>query len=242
MRREGIELCVSRPEVITRRDEDGQILEPMEQLIINIPERFQGIVIETLAKRKGEIVRMSHPGAGIVNVEYEIPTRGLIGYRNEFLTDTRGLGIMSARFIGYGAWCGDIVSRTRGSMVATAAGNATAWQMENLQPRGTLFISPMDRVYQGMIVGEHSRPGDLPCNPTKKKNLSNHRQSRRGIDVGLDMPRTLTLDAALAWIAPDELVEVTPTSIRLRKAILNPAAHKLIARQAAECGAPLPVA
>ncbi len=228
MRREGVELCVSRPEVITRRDEDGQLLEPMEQLTVNIPEQFQGIVIEKLAKRKGEIVGMTHTGAGIINVKYEIPTRGIIGYRSEFLTDTRGLGIMSARFIGYGPWCGDLVSRTRGSMVATATGAAAAWQIENLQARGTLFVSPMDRIYQGMI--------------TKKKNLTNHRQSNKEIDAGLDTPRTLTLDAALTWIAPDELVEVTPTSIRLRKAILNLAAHKLIARQAAERGAPLPVA
>jgi GTP-binding protein len=242
MRREGVELCVSRPEVITRRDEDGRLLEPMEQLTINIPEQFQGIVIEKVAKRRGEIVGMTHTGAGIINVEYEIPTRGLIGYRSEFLTDTRGLGIMSARFIGYGPWCGDLVSRTRGSMVATAPGPAAAWQIENLQARGTLFISPMDRIYQGMIVGEHSRPGDLPCNPTKKKNLTNHRQANKDIDVRLDVPRTLTLDAALTWIASDELVEVTPTSIRLRKAILNPTAHKLIARQAAERGDPLPVA
>jgi GTP-binding protein len=198
----------------------------MEQLSINIPEQFQGIVIEKLAKRRGEIVGMTHTGAGIINMQYEIPTRGLIGYRSEFLTDTRGLGIMSARLVGHGPWCGDLLSRTRGSMVATATGAAAAWQIEKLQARGTLFVAPMDRIYQGMIVGEHSRPGDLPCNPTKKKNLTNHRQANKEIDAGLDVPRTLTLDAALTWIAPDELVEVTPTSIRLRKAILDPSPGK----------------
>jgi GTP-binding protein len=165
MRREGIELCVSRPEVITRRDEQGHLLEPLEQLLVNIPEEFQGIVIEKLAKRKGEIVSMSHTGTKTITLEYEIPTRGLIGYRAEFLTDTRGLGLMSARFVGYGPWRGEVVHRTRGSMVATESGEATGWQLENLQERGTLFVSPMDRVYQGMIVGENSRPGDLPCNP-----------------------------------------------------------------------------
>ncbi len=241
MRREGIELCVSRPEVITREDKHGKLLEPMEQLIISLPENLQGVIIEKLAKRKGEILGMTHADTGVITVEYEIPTRGLIGYRSEFLTDTRGLGIMSSRFIGYGPWRGDIVCRTRGSMVATETGEATAWQIEHLQPRGTLFVSPMDRIYQGMIVGEHSRSNDLPCNPTKKKNLTNHRAASRGIDIPLEVPRTLTLDAALTWIADDELVEVTPTAVRLRKAILNPTAHKLLTRQAAERGEPVPV-
>jgi len=241
MRREGIELCVSRPEVITRKDEHGKLLEPIEQLIISVPEDLQGIVIEKLAKRKGEIISMTHAGAGIITIEYEIPTRGLIGYRSEFLTDTRGLGIMSARFIGYGHWRGDVVSRTRGSMVATEAGESTAWQLENLQPRGTLFVFPMDRIYQGMIVGEHARAKDLACNPAKKKHLTNHRQASRGIDVRLEVPRTMSLDAALTWIAEDELVEVTPTAIRLRKAILNPTAHKILTRQALERGLAIPV-
>ena len=239
MRREGIELCVSRPEVITKRDEHGNLLEPLEQLIVNIPEEFQGIVIEKLAKRRGEIVSMSHTGTRVITLEYEIPTRGLIGYRAEFLTDTRGLGLMSARFVGYGPWRGEVVHRTRGSMVATESGDATGWQLEHLQARGTLFVSPMDRIYQGLIVGENSRPGDLPCNPCKKKQLTNHRQSNKEVDEGLDVPRTLTLDSALAWIAEDELVEVTPTATRLRKSILDPAAHKHAVRQAAERGTPV---
>ena len=134
---------------------------------------------------------------------------------------------------------GEVVHRTRGSMVATESGDATGWQLEHLQARGTLFVSPMDRIYQGLIVGENSRPGDLPCNPCKKKQLTNHRQSNKEVDEGLDVPRTLTLDSALAWIAEDELVEVTPTATRLRKSILDPAAHKHAVRQAAERGTPV---
>jgi GTP-binding protein len=234
MRREGLELCVSRPEVITKRGEGGVLLEPIEQLIVDIPEDCQGLVVGRLTRSKGEIISLTQTSAGAVRIEFEIPTRGLIGYRSEFLTDTRGRGIMSARFIGYGPWRGDIASRSRGSMVSLEAGDATAHQLENLQERGSLFISPMDRVYQGMIVGEHARAGDLACNPTKKKNLTNHRKASKEIDVGLDVPRTLSLDAALAWIVDDELVEVTPAALRLRKAVLNPAAQRHAERRAAE--------
>jgi GTP-binding protein len=234
MRREGVELCVSRPEVITKRGEGGTFLEPIEQLIVDIPQEYQGVVVRRLARSKGEIISMTQTGTGALRIEFEIPTRGLIGYRSEFLTDTRGRGIMSARFIGYGPWRGDIVSRSRGSMVSLESGDATAHQLENLQERGSLFISPMDRIYQGMIVGEHSRAGDMACNPTKKKNLTNHRKASKEIDAGLDVPRTLSLDAALAWIVEDELVEVTPTALRLRKIVLNPAAQRLAERQAAD--------
>ena len=239
MRREGLELCVSRPEVITRCGEGGALLEPMEQFIVDIPQEYQGVVVGRLTRSKGEIIGMTQTGTGALRIEFEIPTRGLIGYRTEFLTDTRGRGIMSARFIGYGPWRGDIVSRSRGSMVSLESGNATAHQLENLQERGSLFISPMDRVYQGMIVGEHSRAGDMACNPTKKKNLTNHRKASKEIDAGLDVPRTLSLDAALAWIVEDELVEVTPTALRLRKIVLSPAAQRLAERQAADRGAPI---
>jgi len=239
MRREGIELCVSRPEVITKRGKDGALLEPIEQLIIDVPEEHQGVVIEKLARRKGELMNMTHTGTGILRMEYEIPTRGLIGYRSEFLTDTRGLGIMSARFIGHGPWRGEIISRTRGSMASLESGEATAYQLRNLQERGALFVSPMDRVYRGMIVGENSRPGDLYCNPTKKKNLTNHRQANKDIAVVLDVPRLMSLDAALAWVTEDELVEATPTAIRLRKVILDPAAQRLAERQAADRGLPV---
>ncbi len=221
MRREGIELCVSRPEVITRVDEQGDVLEPMEQLTIDVPDEFQGIVIEKLSQRKGELTGMHNAGTGIVRLEMSIPTRGLIGYRGEFLTDTRGLGIMSSRFVGYEPWRGEVAHRERGSLVSMENGPATGYSLENLQARGTLFVSPMDPVYAGMIVGEHSRSGDLACNPSKSKKLGNYRSETKEIDVGFKVPRKMTLDQALEWIADDELVEVTPKSVRVRKAILG---------------------
>ncbi|NLX04927.1 MAG: translational GTPase TypA [Phycisphaerae bacterium] len=221
MRREGMELCVSRPEVITQRDEQGNLLEPMEQLIIDVPEDYQGVVIEKLARRKGELIDVQNAGTGLIRMEYRIPTRGLIGYRSEFLTDTRGLGIASSRFTGYGPWCGDVVARTRGSLVSTESGPATGYTLENLQQRGTLFISPLEEVYAGMIVGENARNDDMPCNPTKRKQLGNYRSSTKEIDVVLKVPRRLTLDTGLEWIAADELLEVTPKSIRARKALLS---------------------
>jgi len=237
MRREGAELCVSRPEVITKTDAAGHLLEPIEQLIVDVPQGCRGVVMEKLARRKGELTGMPHTGTSILRLQYEIPTRGLIGYRSEFLTDTRGLGMMTSRFIGYGRWRGEVVHRTRGSLVSMESGDATGYQLENLSQRGTLFVSPMDRIYTGMVVGEHSRPGDLPCNPTKKKQLTNHRASVKEVDVGLHVPRKLSLDAALAWIAEDELVEVTPKSIRMRKAILAPTARRRAERRAVAAAA-----
>jgi len=221
MRREGMEFCVSPPEIITHRDPAGRLLEPMEELVIDVPLDYQGAVIEKVSLRKGALRHMQNEGRGMVRLEFLIPTRGLIGYRNEFLTDTRGLGIMAARFVGYGPWCGDIIARSRGSMISMGTGEATGYSLENLQERGTLFIGPMDLIYEGMIVGESARPGDLPCNPTKRKALTNHRASTKDMTVTLNVPRRLTLDAALEWIAPDELVEVTPKSVRARKAVLD---------------------
>lgn len=221
MRREGMELCVSPPEVITRQDESGRLLEPMEELTIDVPLDFQGIVIEKVSLRKGELTHMYNEGRGILRLEFLIPTRGLIGYRNEFLTDTRGLGIMASRFAGYGPWAGEIVSRSRGSMISMDTGETTSYSLENLQQRGTLFLGPMDPVYQGMIIGEHARPNDLPCNPTKRKALTNHRAAGKDHTVVLDVPRRLTLDSALEWIAFDELLEVTPKAVRPRKAIID---------------------
>ena len=221
IRREGMELCVSRPEVITHRDGSGRVLEPMEQLTIDVPDQYQGIVIEKLAQRKGELTGMRNTGTGVVRLDLNIPTRGLIGYRGDFLTDTRGLGIMSSRFVGYEPWRGEVAHQERGSLVSMETGPATGYSLENLQARGTLFISPMDVVYAGMIVGEHSRSGDLACNPTKTKKLGNYRAETKEIDVGLKVPREMTLDQALEWIAADELVEVTPKSVRVRKAVLD---------------------
>lgn len=221
MRREGMELCVSPPEIITHHDKNGKLLEPFEELTIDVPLEFQGTVIEKVAQRKGQLSHMENSGTGMIRLEFKIATRGLIGYRSEFLTDTRGLGIMASRFTGYEPWCGDIASRNRGSMISMDRGDATSYSLENLQQRGTMFVSPMAPVYEGMIIGENARPGDLPCNPTKRKALTNHRQSTKDQTTTLDVPRTLTLDAALEWIAPDELVEVTPKSVRVRKLLLN---------------------
>jgi len=231
MAREGLELCVSRPEVILRKDEGGGMLEPMEQLIIDVPAECQGVVIEKLARRKGELLAMENHGTGLVRLQFEIPTRGLIGYRTDFLTDTRGLGIMSSRFIGYGPWKGEVVSRGRGSLVSMETGSATGYQLESLQKRATMFVEPGERVYAGQIVGENSRPGDMPCNPTKRKVQTNHRAAAKDQTVSLDVPRKMTLDQALEWIAPDELVEVTPKSVRVRKATLSAQERKRARRR-----------
>ncbi len=221
MRREGMELCVSRPEVITQRDAHGKLMEPMEQLIIDVPDEYQGTVIQELSLRKGELVGVHASGTGLVRLEFTISTRGLIGYRSDFLTETRGLGVMSSRFVGYGPWRGDLPGRERGSLVSQASGDAASYSLENLQQRATLFVSPMDPVYEGMIVGENSRADDMLCNPTKRKQLGNYRSSTKEIDAGLKVPRPLTLESALEWIAADELVEVTPGTVRVRKHTLS---------------------
>jgi GTP-binding protein len=232
MRREGLELCVSKPEVITRRDDRGGLLEPMEQLVIDVPGEYQGAVIQALSLRGAEIVGMHASGTGLVRLEFTVSTRGLIGYRSDFLTDTRGLGVMSSRFVGYGPWASDLPGRERGSLVSQAAGEAAGYALENLQQRATLFVRPMDRVYEGMIVGENSRGDDMLCNPTKRKQLGNYRSSTKDLDAGLKVARTLTLEEALEWIAADELVEVTPATVRVRKHILSSGERKKAAKKA----------
>ena len=230
MRREGMEFCVSKPEVIT--EEIGEVLhEPMEDLVVDIPEEYQGIVFEKLSRRKALVKEIQNLRTGLMRIFFAIPTRGLIGYRGEFLTDTRGLGIMSSRFSGYSPWSGEITPRSRGALVSLDTGEATSYQLENLQERGTLFISPMDRIYTGMIVGENSRPNDMPCNPTKRKQATNHRSSTKDFTVKLDVPRKIGLEKALEWIAEDELVEVTPKSIRLRKIILDDGERRKAAKK-----------
>ncbi len=236
MRREGLEFCVSRPEVITHTDADGNLLEPSEQLIIDVPEEYQGIIIEKMARRKGELRTIENAGTNTIRIEFEIPTRGLIGYRNEFLTDTRGMGIMASRFVGYGPWRGEIASRNRGSVISMDTGPATAYAIEGLQERAVIFVEPTERVYSGQIVGENSRPDDLPCNPTRRKNLTNHRSSTKDIGVTLDVPRKMTLEQAIEWIGPDELVEVTPKAIRVRKAILDSEQRKRAEKRQALAG------
>ena len=236
MRREGMEFCVSRPEVITQHDARGCLLEPIEQVVIDVPEEFQGAVIRELSLRKGELTSMRNNGEGLVRLELSVPTRGLIGYRGDFLTETRGLGVMSSRFTGYQAWRGEVPGRSRGSLVSQASGEAASHSLENLQQRAVLFVKPMDPVYEGMIVGENSRGEDMLCNPTKKKQMGNYRSSTKEIDAGLKVPRGVTLEEALEWIADDELVEVTPKSVRLRKAILSAEARKKAAKRAGAVG------
>ncbi len=221
MRREGLEFCISRPEVITRFDDNGKVLEPAEQLIIDVPEEHQGVIIEKLAKRKGELASVENAGTKTIRMEFKIPTRGLIGYRSEFLTDTRGLGIMSSRFIGYEPWYGDIISRSKGSVVSLETGTTTAYALEGFQERSVIFIEPAERIYNGQIVGENSRNMDMTCNPTKRKHLTNHRQSSKDIGVKLDVPRKMSLEQAMEWIRDDELVEITPKTLRIRKVILD---------------------
>ena len=221
IRREGSELCVSRPEVIVQHSAEGKTLEPMEEVIIDVPEEYQGTVIQKLAQRKGELKNMGNAGTGVLRLEFRIPTRGLIGYRGEFLTDTRGLGILASRFVGYAEWAGEIASRSRGSLVSMDSGITTAYALENLQERGTLFIRPGDAIYNGQVVGESSRTKDLPCNPSKRKQQTNHRSATKDMTTVLDVPRIMTIDTALEWIADDELVEVTPLNVRIRKMILG---------------------
>ncbi|MDX1622824.1 MAG: translational GTPase TypA [Gemmatimonadota bacterium] len=226
MRREGFELCVSRPEVILRETPDGELLEPVEDLAIDVPEEHQGVVLEKVARRRGEPTAVRSHGTGLVRLEFTIPTRGLIGYRTEFLTDTRGTGILTSRFREFAPWRGEVEHRDRGAMVSLDTGAATAYALEKLQERGTLFVRPMDRVYAGMVVGESSRPGELPCNPTKRKQVTNHRSAHKEVDTVLKSARETTLDRALEWIDSDELVEVTPESVRIRKRILDATARK----------------
>ena len=183
------------------------------------------------------MVNMVSLNTGMVRMEFDIPTRGLIGYRSSFLTDTRGLGIMSSRFKGYDLWRGEVTSRNRGSIVSMDTGTATAYQLENLQDRGVLFIGPGTDVYNGQVIGESSRPLDVPCNPTKKKQMTNCRSSTKDMAVKLDVPREVVLDRAIEWIADDELVEATPKEIRIRKAILDMDQRKKAAKARQEASA-----
>lgn len=235
MRREGFELLVSKPEVILHR-EDGVIKEPMEHLVVDIPEDAMGAVMENLGRRKAEMVNMTGLGPGQLRLEFTIPARGLLGFRTEFLTETRGNGIMNHTFAGYDTYRGDIQGRYQGVLVAWEAGEACAYGIEQIEDRGTLFISPGDTVYEGMVVGLHTREKDLDINPCKRKQLTNMRSSTADVSVRLKEPRTLTLEQAIEFIEDDELVEVTPQSVRLRKKILEKHARAKAAKMAAERG------
>ena len=232
MRREGYEFQVSRPRVITREGPNGERLEPYEELAIDVPEEFLGAVIEKLGPRRAEMIEMKNPGQGMVRLLYRIPARGLFGYRSEFMTDTRGTGIMHHRFLDYGNWAGPLAGRTRGTLVSMEPGVIVAFALANLAERATLFVSPGDKVYEGMLVGENSRPGDMDVNPTKEKKLTNMRSKASDENIQLEPPRELTLEGALEYIEEDELIEVTPQAIRLRKRFLSANDRKKLSREA----------
>ncbi len=220
MRREGFELSVGRPEVIFK-ERDGQRLEPMERLFVDCEEGFLGVVTEKLAVRKGQMTNLVNHGSGRVRVEFSVPSRGLIGYRDEFLTDTRGTGILNAYFAGYEAYRGDVTSRFTGTIVSDRQGAAVAYALFNLEPRGQLFAVPGDPMYEGQIFGEHNRGNDITANPCKEKKLSNMRASGRDENIILSPVKPMTLERALHFIREDEMVEVTPRAIRLRKVELS---------------------
>jgi GTP-binding protein len=225
MRREGFEMAISRPKVILKHEKDT-VLEPMEHLHIEVPERYAGIIIEDISKRKGQMQTLNTSEQKITTLEFLIPTRTLLGYRSEFMTKTSGLGILTSTFECYEPWKGDFESRSRGVMVSSAMGKVTAYSCFNLQERGTLFVNPQDMVYEGMIVGEHARENDLSVNPTKTKHLTNIRAAGSDENIILTPPLLFTLEQALEYIQDDELVEITPHFIRLRKKFLNESDRK----------------
>ena len=220
LRREGFEFMVSKPRVITK-EEKGQILEPAERVFIDVPEEFVGVITEKLSERKGRMMNLANKGSGRVNLEFVIPSRGLIGFRSHFLTDTKGSGVMNTMFDGYMPWFGTIPQRTSGAMVADRAGRVTNYASLAMTDRGELFVSAGTQVYGGMIIGERNRTGDLNVNITKEKQLTNMRSSTSEATVTLRPPRPFSLDQSIEFIAEDELVEVTPKSIRLRKMELD---------------------
>jgi len=219
MRREGFELQVSRPDIVTKTVK-GVVVEPVEELIIDVPEDHQGVVIAQVGERKGTMTKMVNNGSGRVRLEFRIPARGMIGFRSQFMTDTKGTGILNHLFASWEPWHGAIASRSNGVLVADRPGVATSYAIFNLQERGEIFIDPATNVYEGMIIGENSRPADMDVNVTKEKKQTNMRASTADEAIRLVPPRKLGLEQAIEFINDDELVEVTPSSIRLRKRIL----------------------
>lgn len=221
MRREGYEMQVSKPEVLYKKDEEGKLLEPMEKAVIDVPEEFMGAVMEKMGLRKGEMINMTQGKGSYVRLEFSIPTRGLIGYRSQFLTDTKGNGIINTIFDGYQPYKGDIETRNQGSLVAFEDGVAVAYGLFNAQDRGTLFVDPGQKVYQGMVVGSNVRSGDIDVNVCKRKQVTNMRASGSDEALRLSPPRRMSLEETLEFIDEDELVELTPKSIRIRKRVLD---------------------
>ncbi len=233
MRREGFELAIGRPRVLYRKDPGtGDLMEPIEEAVIDVDDDFTGPVVEKLGKRKGDLLEMRPSGGGKTRLVFLVPSRSLIGYHNEFMTDTRGTGIMNRLYHGYAPYKGDLPGRRVGTLISAEQGSAVAYALWNLEERGSLFISPGDKVYKGMIIGEHNKGQDLDVNPLKAKQLTNMRASGKDDAVLLTPPLKMPLERAMAYIAEDELVEVTPESIRLRKRWLDPHERKRRARQA----------
>jgi len=238
MRREGFELTIGRPRVLTRLNEEtGEREEPFEEALIDVDEAYSGVVVEKMSLRRGQMQDMRPSGAGKVRLTFLIPSRGLIGYHGEFLTDTRGTGIMNRLFAGYQPWAGPIEGRRNGSLISSEDGAAVQYALWYLQERGTLFVDPGDKVYVGMILGEHSRGSDLEVNPIKEKKLTNIRAAGKDEAMLLTPPRRMSLEQAIAYIEDDELVEVTPAAIRLRKRYLDPHERKRFERSRADSNA-----
>ena len=237
MRREGYEFAVSKAEVLYKTDENGKKLEPMELCYIDVPDEFSGSIIEKLSQRKGELRSMGSASGGYTRLEFSIPARGLIGYRGEFMTDTKGNGIMNTVFDGYGPFKGEIQYRKQGSLIAFEAGEAITYGLYNAQERGTLFIGPGEKVYSGMVVGQNGRGEDIELNVCKKKQLTNTRSSSADEALRLTPPKVLSLEQALDFIDTDELLEVTPKSLRIRKKILDPTMRKRAAMRQASLAA-----
>jgi GTP-binding protein len=219
MRREGYEMQLSNPEVVTR-EIDGNIMEPLELVVVDVPESYVGVVTERLSIRRGRMVKMTNPGFGRARLEFRVPSRGLIGFRGEFLTSTRGTGLLNTMFDGWAPWGGPMMRRPTGAIVSDRMGVTTPYALDHLQPRGTFFLVPGVEVYEGMIIGEHNRANDTDVNPIKEKKLTNVRNHGKDDNVLLASPRILTIETAMEWIDSDELVEVTPDAVRVRKKVL----------------------
>ncbi|MDC4225774.1 MAG: translational GTPase TypA [Candidatus Manganitrophus sp.] len=230
MRREGYEFAVSRPTVILK-EIDGKTYEPIERLLLDIEEAYIGTVMEGLGRRRGELVSMGNTLGGHVRLEFEVPSRGLIGYRSEFLTATRGTGIMNYTFSSYQPYKGEISSRTKGALISMETGEAILFSLHHIQERGVLFVSPGEKIYEGMVIGEHSRANDLVVNASKKKHLTNFRSSTAEDALVLTQPRKMSLEEAIAFLADDELLEITPQTIRLRKKYLSELDRKRLAKK-----------
>ena len=231
MRREGFELGISRPRVLFQKDEDGNRTEPYETVVIDVDDEFSGTVVEKMQRRKAELTDMRPSGLGKTRITFSAPSRGLIGYHGEFLSDTRGTGIMNRLFEKYGPYKGPIEGRLNGVLISNGTGEAVAYALNALEDRGILFVKPQDKLYEGMIIGENAKPDDLEVNPMKSKQLTNFRSTGKDDAIRLTPPRVMTLEQAIAYIDDDEMVEVTPKTIRLRKAILDPNERKKAGRK-----------